>query len=61
MLFSDGVSLATIFELFESAKDALFISEYSVGQTTMEQIFNGFASQGADTASQQQAAGQAAA
>ena len=36
--------LADIFEKFESVKDSLCIKDYAVGQTTLEQIFNQFAS-----------------
>ena len=35
--------LADIFEKFESVKSSLCIKDYSVGQTTLEQIFNQFA------------------
>jgi hypothetical protein len=35
--------LARIFSTFESHKDSLKIVEYSIGQTTLEQIFNQFA------------------
>ena len=35
--------LADVFSKFESSKDRLRIQEYSVGQTTLEQIFNQFA------------------
>jgi hypothetical protein len=38
-------ALSDIFAKFESQKVALSILEYSVGQTTLEQIFNQFASQ----------------
>ena len=37
------VTLAVLFENIEGAKGRLGISEYSVGQTTLEQIFNQFA------------------
>jgi hypothetical protein len=36
-----------VFEFVEAHKEGLRIVEYSVGQTTLEQIFNGFASQSA--------------
>jgi ATP-binding cassette, subfamily A (ABC1), member 3 len=36
--------LADIFEKFERVKARLFIKDYAVGQTTLEQIFNQFAS-----------------
>jgi len=39
------MTLASVFRVIESHKDDLEISEYSVGQTTLEQIFNQFASQ----------------
>ncbi|KAE8876271.1 ABC transporter A family member 1 [Phytophthora fragariae] len=48
---SDGDSqnpalrLANVFDVVESAKARLSIREYSVSQTTLEQIFNAFASQ----------------
>ena len=35
--------LADVFSKFESSKERLRIQEYSVGQTTLEQIFNQFA------------------
>jgi hypothetical protein len=38
-------ALSEIFAKFEAQKEALRILEYSVGQTTLEQIFNQFASQ----------------
>lgn len=38
----DG-TLADIFSKFERNKSALRISEYSIGQTTLEQVFNQFA------------------
>jgi hypothetical protein len=38
-------ALSDIFSKFESSKQALGVQEYSVGQTTLEQIFNQFASQ----------------
>ncbi|GMF17211.1 unnamed protein product [Phytophthora lilii] len=37
--------LSNVFELVENAKARLSIREYSVSQTTLEQIFNAFASQ----------------
>jgi len=37
--------LSDMFSLLESHKEALFIAEYSVSQTSLEQIFNYFASQ----------------
>jgi ATP-binding cassette, subfamily A (ABC1), member 3 len=37
------MSLASIFRHFEEAKSRLNIEDYSVGQTTLEQIFNQFA------------------
>lgn len=36
--------LADVFEKFEASKDALHVKDYAVGQTTLEQIFNQFAS-----------------
>jgi len=39
-----NMSLSNIFERFESQKVELHISSYSVGQTTLEQVFNYFAS-----------------
>lgn len=38
-------ALSDIFSKFEASKAALGVQEYSVGQTTLEQIFNQFASQ----------------
>ncbi len=38
-------ALSEVFSKFESSKAALSIQEYSVGQTTLEQIFNQFAAQ----------------
>ena len=38
-------ALSDIFAKFEANKEQLHILEYSVGQTTLEQIFNQFASQ----------------
>jgi ATP-binding cassette subfamily A (ABC1) protein 1 len=40
---SSGNGLSDIFAKFEAAKEALHVKEYSVGQTTLEQIFNQFA------------------
>lgn len=39
------LKLSSVFELVENAKTSLAIREYSVSQTTLEQIFNSFASQ----------------
>ena len=41
---SSGV-LADVFAQFEAQREALFVEEYSVGQTTLEQVFNHFAAQ----------------
>uniref|UniRef100_K3WB22 ABC transporter domain-containing protein n=1 Tax=Globisporangium ultimum (strain ATCC 200006 / CBS 805.95 / DAOM BR144) TaxID=431595 RepID=K3WB22_GLOUD len=41
----DALRLASVFELIENAKQSLEIREYSVSQTTLEQIFNSFAIQ----------------
>lgn len=38
------IPLAQVFSNFEGAKSSLCIEDYSVGQTTLEQIFNQFAS-----------------
>jgi len=38
-----SVELPGVFKFFEDKKKELGISEYSVGQTTLEQIFNQFA------------------
>eukprot|EP00743_Colponemidia_sp_Colp-15_P004647 GILK01005008.1.p1 GENE.GILK01005008.1~~GILK01005008.1.p1 ORF type:complete len:2608 (-),score=498.63 GILK01005008.1:139-7962(-) len=38
-------NLAQVFGILNSHKDALFVSEYSLSQTTLEQIFNSFAAQ----------------
>jgi hypothetical protein len=40
----DTLCLSAIFGQIESSKDEVGISEYSVGQSTLEQIFNSFAS-----------------
>ena len=40
-----GARLSALFATFEARKDDLCIAEYSLSQTTLEQIFNGFASQ----------------
>ncbi|EPS72080.1 hypothetical protein M569_02676, partial [Genlisea aurea] len=42
--FSEGVSLASVFGHIERNRDALGIGEYSVSQSTLETIFNHFAS-----------------
>ena len=41
---SHNLTLALMFDSIEQRKTELGISEYSVGQTTLEQIFNKFAS-----------------
>jgi hypothetical protein len=38
-----GMSLARVFRELESAKRSIGIAEYSVGQQTLESIFNSFA------------------
>lgn len=40
---SGGLSIAKIFRLIESNKDALNIETYSLSQTTLEQVFLSFA------------------
>ncbi|KAF0704444.1 Aste57867_7352 [Aphanomyces stellatus] len=40
-----GVTLSHVFSTVEAAKAQVGIQEYTVSQTTLEQIFNGFASQ----------------
>jgi hypothetical protein len=40
---SSGMSLARVFRELESAKSSIGIAEYSVGQQTLESIFNSFA------------------
>ena len=45
-------SIGYVFGLIETLKDQFCISEYSVGQTTLEQIFQQFANQRADECSQ---------
>jgi ABC-type multidrug transport system ATPase subunit len=47
LLPADGVSqnLADVFELIEKSKEQLHIGEYSVSQTSLEQIFINFAKQ----------------
>ena len=42
-IVTTDMPLATIFSNFENAKEDLRIEDYSVGQTTLEQIFNQFA------------------
>ncbi|KUF75756.1 ABC transporter A family member 1 [Phytophthora nicotianae] len=42
---ANSLRLSNVFELVENAKSRLSIREYSVSQTTLEQIFNAFASQ----------------
>jgi hypothetical protein len=39
----DNYSIGYLFGLFEDIKEQFFISEYSVSQTSLEQIFNNFA------------------
>ena len=39
----DDFSIGSIFGMFEDFKNEMCISEYSVNQTTLEQIFNDFA------------------
>ena len=41
---SAGLGLGTVFRLLEGMKAEGLLSEYSVGQPTLEQIFNSFAS-----------------
>lgn len=38
------ITLADVFEKIEGGKEELGVQEYSVSQTSLEQIFNGFAS-----------------
>ncbi|EGZ26599.1 hypothetical protein PHYSODRAFT_472809, partial [Phytophthora sojae] len=42
---NSALRLSNVFEVVENAKTRLSIREYSVSQTTLEQIFNAFASQ----------------
>ncbi|RLN94812.1 hypothetical protein BBJ28_00020797, partial [Nothophytophthora sp. Chile5] len=42
---NDELKLSKMFALVEGVKDKMHIREYSVSQTTLEQIFNSFASQ----------------
>jgi len=42
--YQQSMSLSSVFRIFESQKAAFQVSEYSIGQTTLEQIFNDFAS-----------------
>ncbi|CAK4776692.1 unnamed protein product [Aphanomyces euteiches] len=42
---SDPLKLSAVFAKMEANKEALFMQEYSVSQTTLEQIFNSFAKQ----------------
>ncbi|RHY85017.1 hypothetical protein DYB35_007926, partial [Aphanomyces astaci] len=39
------LALSNVFSLIESTKTDLYVKEYTVSQTTLEQIFNNFASQ----------------
>eukprot|EP00742_Colponemidia_sp_Colp-10_P004062 GILJ01004335.1.p1 GENE.GILJ01004335.1~~GILJ01004335.1.p1 ORF type:complete len:1795 (+),score=302.12 GILJ01004335.1:677-5386(+) len=41
----NNFNLAQVFGILNNHKDALFVSEYSLSQTTLEQIFNSFAAQ----------------
>ena len=41
---NDTKSIGFFFGLFESGKEENFVTEYSVQQTSLEQIFNKFAS-----------------
>ena len=41
---SDGVSISSVFANVESHKDELYMEDYGVSQTSLEQVFNGFAS-----------------
>lgn len=45
---SSTLALSHVFALVEQVKDTMHIREYSVSQTTLEQIFNSFASQQAE-------------
>ncbi|TYZ68996.1 hypothetical protein PybrP1_010597 [[Pythium] brassicae (nom. inval.)] len=45
---SDQLKLSKVFALVEGVKEQMSIREYSVSQTTLEQIFNQFASQQAE-------------
>lgn len=45
------ISIGKLFGLIERCKDASLISEYSVSQTTMEQIFQSFANNNNNNAS----------
>ncbi|GAB9477447.1 Abc transporter a family member 1, partial [Globisporangium polare] len=45
---NDQLKLSKVFALVENVKQAMHIREYSVSQTTLEQIFNQFASQQAE-------------
>ncbi|CAM9264569.1 unnamed protein product, partial [Heterosigma akashiwo] len=40
---NEGMSVADVFEAFENLKEDADIQEYSLGQTTLEQVFNEFA------------------
>ncbi|RLN99030.1 hypothetical protein DYB28_006385, partial [Aphanomyces astaci] len=40
-----SLALSNVFSLIESTKTELHVKEYTVSQTTLEQIFNNFASQ----------------
>ena len=41
----DGVSIGDMFGLLESGKEDLSLKEYSLSQTSLEQVFNSFAGQ----------------
>uniref|UniRef100_K3X599 Uncharacterized protein n=1 Tax=Globisporangium ultimum (strain ATCC 200006 / CBS 805.95 / DAOM BR144) TaxID=431595 RepID=K3X599_GLOUD len=45
---NDQLKLSKVFALVESVKTTMHVREYSVSQTTLEQIFNQFASQQAE-------------
>lgn len=41
------ISIGSVFAFVENKREEFGVSEYSVAQTTLEQIFNTFAQQGA--------------
>ena len=41
----EGLPLSRLFAMFEAQKETLRIAEYSLSQTSLEQVFNMFAAQ----------------
>ena len=42
---SQGVTIASLFRLMESNQAALKLEDYSISQTSLEQVFNGHAAE----------------